>query len=567
MSPTSKRSGFLIAGVALVGIGLILLAVPRNLGFAVWLGRVWPLFLVLAGLFRVIGFAIERRPRSPLGGALLAAVGLVLLASRIEPESNLFAIYGKYWIVVLGIYSLAEMVRFYSHRQGDGAQPRLFSIPKLLMVMLIAGTGILSSRVAGSRKSMLSMLRIPSGQSSLTDSGTLQTYTFEDPPSLAETGDAATATINNSRGDINIVGGTRSLRVILSKSVTALGEAEAHNLADQIKLVVERTPGGIRIGTNREQVNGDFTTNMRIEVPRGLALAVNSSKGSVLLKGSDGPVSISALAGAVSVAQIAGDVDIVLNGSSSLDASSVVGNLSVEGAKDARISNISGGLNLKANNGSIDLRDVRGPVKLDAPTCRIKAANLFENSTIKSGSSTIDVTRSASLVIEGPGSTITAQQVNGDLQINSSDGSVRLTSVQGGVTLSVSRSTVLLDGLNGETRVKASYAPVSVKNMRGSAFIETSYDRILIIPGEAITDIQAKNSHGDIRMALPESSEFQLIAEATSGLIKCPSLFGHPNQTGLGANLFYGGSGPRIALTTVDGNIVLEQAGSRRHPN
>src|SRR5262249_41179943 len=162
------------------------------------------------------------------------------------------------------------------------------------------------SRVAGSGKSMLSMLRISSGQPNLTDSGTPQTYTFEDPPSLAETGGAGTATIINSRGDINIVGGTRSLRVILSKSVSALGETQAHNLADQIKLVVERTPGGIRIGTNREQVNGDFTTNMRIEVPRSLALSVNSSKGSVLLKGSDGPVSINALAGAVSVAQIAG---------------------------------------------------------------------------------------------------------------------------------------------------------------------------------------------------------------------------------------------------------------------
>jgi DUF4097 and DUF4098 domain-containing protein YvlB len=564
LGAAGKRSGILVAGIMLVAVGVILLIAPRSVGLAAWLGRLWPLFLVLAGLFRVAGFAIERRPRSPLGGALLVAVGIVLLVAKTDSEPNLLAIYGKYWIVVLGIYSLAELLRFYSHRQGDGAQPRLFSIPKLLTILFIGGTGILSGRAADTSRALFSSVRIPASLASLTDSGAPHTYTFEDPPRVIETGGAATATISNSRGDINIVGGARSLRIVLIKILTALGETEARNVADQIKLSVERIPGGIRINTNRDQVGGDFKTNMRIELPPGLAIAVANNGGTVSLSRADGPLSINATRGAVSVAQVAGNVDVLLDGSSGLDASQVGGNLSVQGARDAKIASIGGGLDLKASNGSVDLSDVRGPVRLDAPSCKIKAANLVENSVINSGDSTIDVVKASSLAIDGPGSRIRAQQVNGDLQISSSGGSVQLMAIQGAVTLSASHSSVAIDGLKGEARVRAAYAPVAVRNLRGSAFLETSYGRLLISPGDEVAEIRANNNHGDIKIDLPRSAGFQLSAAVAKGYIRCPNVFGSPNLVAGGASLAFGNSGPVIVLTTVDGDIVLEQVGSHR---
>jgi len=559
-----KRSGILIAGVLFVAAGVALIIAPRNLGLAVWLERLWPMFLVLAGLLSFAGFAIERRPRSPLGGALLVAVGSLLLAGRIDSHSGPVRTYGKYWILVLGIYSLAELLRFYSHRHGEGQQPRLFSVPKLITILLIAGTGILSNRVAGKGQSLLEMAKIPAGLAVLNGSGGPHPYSFEDPPTIAGTGGAEIATITNYKGDVSLVGGSESLKVTLIKAVTALGETEARKLADQIKLVVERTPGGIRISTNRDQVTGDFKTHLKIEMPSGLAIAVSNNSGAVSLSRADGPLTINAIGSAVSLARIAGSVDVSLNGSSSLDASNVGGNLSVEGAKDARIANVGGAVDLKGSNGAFDLRDVRGPVKLKAASCKIRAANLIDKSTIESGDSAIDVIRASSLAIVGPGSSIRAQQVNGDLQIKSSDGSVRLASIQGDLTLSASHSSVVIDGLNGEAHVQASYAPVDVKNFRGSAIIENSYDRIVITPGDTLADIQAKNNHGDIRMALPKSGEFQLSAEAAQGSIKCPTHYGSPNMAGPGENLFFGLSGPRIVLTTVQGNIVLEQAGRHR---
>jgi DUF4097 and DUF4098 domain-containing protein YvlB len=563
---TGKRSGILFAGVVLVFAGVILLIAPQSAGLAVWLGRVWPLFLVLAGLFRVAGFAIERKPRSPLGGALLVAVGLVLLAGRVDSESNALAIYGKYWMVVLGVYSSAELLRFYSHRHGEGPQPKFFSISKLLVVLLIVSTGILSSRLAAGSMRLFSVIRIPESLASLADSGGIRPYTFEDTSSVTEIEGGSTVTITNSGGDLNVVGGAGALRVVLAKTINAASETDAHSLADRIKLVIEKGAGGVRIRTNRDGVGEDLKTSLRVELPRGVQLAVTSSEGSVSLSHTDGPLWLSAARGPVSIVDISDNVQIILDGSSNLEASNIAGSLSIERGRDAKIANVQGSLEIKASNGSVELHGVRGPINLDVPSCRIKASDLLASAIIKSGHSTIDVLRSSSLSINGAATTIKAEQVNGDLNISSSDGSVRLLAIQGAVAVSASRSSVVIDGLKGEARVQASYAPVAIKNFRGAAFIETSYDRIAIMPGDPVADIQVKNSHGDIRMTLPRSGEFQLNAEAAQGSIRCPGVLGNPILDGTGSSLSVGSLGPRIVLNTVQGDIALEQAGSGQRP-
>jgi hypothetical protein len=351
LGATSERLGIPFAGIALVVTGVILLIALGSVGFAVWLGRLWPLFLILAGLFRVASFAIGPRPRSPLGGMLLAAVGLVLLAGKIDSQSNPLAIYGTYWIVVLGIYSAAELLRFYCHRQGDGPQPRFFSIPKFLVVLLIASTGILSGRIAGKTRSLFSMVKVPASLANLTDSAGPRAYSFEDPASVTEVTGNSTAMISNPMGDTIVSGGADFLRVVLKKTFNAPSDADAHDLAERIKLVVEKTPDGIRIGTNRDRVAGDFKTDLKIELPRGLAISVNSGNGAVSLSRAERQFSVNAAGGPVSVSQIKGGVDLALDGTGSLDASNVAGNLSVQGARDAKITNIGGGLDLKASNG------------------------------------------------------------------------------------------------------------------------------------------------------------------------------------------------------------------------
>jgi hypothetical protein len=78
--------------------------------------------------------------------------------------------------------------------------------------------------------------------------------------------------ISNSMGDASVSGGADFLRVVLKKTLNARSDADAHDLAERIKLVVEKNPDGMRIGTNRDRVAGDFKTDLKIELPRGLAV-------------------------------------------------------------------------------------------------------------------------------------------------------------------------------------------------------------------------------------------------------------------------------------------------------
>src|SRR5215468_3607849 len=115
MSAQSKSArGTLLLGLVLVAAGVLFFIAPGS-SVAGWLMRLWPVFLVCAGVARVMGFAVERKPRSPIGGMLLIIIGVLFFVSRFHTELNALQIYGRYWIVLLGVFASVELIRFYSH--------------------------------------------------------------------------------------------------------------------------------------------------------------------------------------------------------------------------------------------------------------------------------------------------------------------------------------------------------------------------------------------------------------------------------------------------------------------
>src|SRR5215470_4221976 len=112
---SKKRRGLLLLGLLLVAGGTVFVIAPHHTGLTDWLVRLWPVFLICAGVVRVMGFAVERKPRSPMGGMLLIVIGVLFLASRFQPDLNALQIYGRYWLLLLGVFAGVELVRYYSH--------------------------------------------------------------------------------------------------------------------------------------------------------------------------------------------------------------------------------------------------------------------------------------------------------------------------------------------------------------------------------------------------------------------------------------------------------------------
>src|SRR5437016_5313718 len=137
----TNRRGTLLLGVLLLGVGLVLILAPAGSGIAGWLIQLWPVFLICAGVVRVMGFAVERKPRSPLVGMLLIIIGVLFLAARFQPGLNALQVYGRYWVLLLIVFAGVELVRYYSHRHTEGPPPHVLTPIRVLVVLLIVVTG------------------------------------------------------------------------------------------------------------------------------------------------------------------------------------------------------------------------------------------------------------------------------------------------------------------------------------------------------------------------------------------------------------------------------------------
>ena len=76
--PATRRNNkalVLLSGLLFLAAAALLFSSSRST-LTDWLMRLWPVFLVCAGIVRVMGFAAERKPKSPLGGMLLIILGL-----------------------------------------------------------------------------------------------------------------------------------------------------------------------------------------------------------------------------------------------------------------------------------------------------------------------------------------------------------------------------------------------------------------------------------------------------------------------------------------------------------
>ncbi|HET9532742.1 MAG TPA: DUF4097 family beta strand repeat-containing protein [Blastocatellia bacterium] len=559
-----KGKGLLLIGLLLLAAGLVFFFIPDGAGLAELFMRLWPVFLICAGVVRVMGYAIERNPRSPVGGMFLIIIGVLFFASRFHSDLNAIQIYGRYWLVLLLIFAAVELLRFYSHRHTEGPPPRLFTAWRLVVIALIIASGVVANRVS-THPSVLSALRLPGLLGSLRDSVVGETYNFTDSPVVAaQAGPGTKIIIDNSYGNVKVTGGSPFVRATLSKGVRAWSEADARKISEQIRLQITPTSEGLRVSTNRDEISQQFTTDIQVEVPYSVLLSITDSYGSVSASGIQGDLSVKAAYGKADVSNITGNVNLGLSYSDA-DASNITGNLKISGAKRVRVSGIGGRLELGANHGTVELRSVTGPADINAPFSRISAQDLGGAASIKTEHGSIKVLRALDLSITAPHSNVRAESISGDLKIFSSNSDIQLKSIAGEAIIAAERSSVSGDDLRGAIDVETSHGDVSIKSFYEGVRVVTSYRNVsLVAATEPVGDIVVDNSHGEIKLVLPQSSRFQIDASSDNGQVKQTGFTGI-SQSSRGSLLAVQGTdGPFIKLKTTYKDITIQASNSRQ---
>jgi DUF4097 and DUF4098 domain-containing protein YvlB/uncharacterized membrane protein HdeD (DUF308 family) len=562
-SRRNNKRGTLLLGLLLVGVGVLVLLAPAGLGIRGWLMRLWPILLICAGVIRVMGFAVERKPRSPVGGMLLIIIGALFFVSRFHTDLNAVALYGRYWILLLLIFAGIELVRFYSHRHTYGPPPRLLTVGRIIVVIFIISTGLLASHMANS-PAVLSALQLPRFLDGLRDSVAGQSFDFTDAAvESREFTQGMKITVANSYGNVKVNGGSQSVKATLTKRVRGWNSDDARRIAEQVSLTITRTSDGLLITTTRNEVNQDFTTDIQIDVPLSANLVANNSYGAVAVSNLQNNVQIKTSHGQADVNQINGNVKCDLSYANA-NASNINGDLIVNGAKGARLSNINGAVELAARNDTVELNMISGPAHVNAPFCSIRAQGLQSESELKTEHGKVEVTGAASLIIEAPFSDVRAQTINGDVAVNSSSSNIQLITVSGAIEVNADKSNVSVEDAHGEVVIDTSHGEVAVKDFYEGVHVETSYGTVTIIAAKPPeNDIDVKNSHGEIKLVLPSSSQFLLNAASENGEIRPIGFSGLTSRTReplIAAN----GDGPNIILRTSFRNITIQASSAHQ---
>jgi DUF4097 and DUF4098 domain-containing protein YvlB len=554
----------LLLGLLLIAIGLSL-ALPGSREAAIdWLMKLWPVFLICAGVIRVMGFAVERKPRSPLGGTLLIAAGVLFLAGRLHADLNVLQVYGRYWPALLVLYGSVELIRFYTHRHTDRSPARALTVGRALVIITIILTGVVANRLA-TNPSVLSALRLPDFLSSLRDAVVGKSFVFTDEPFIASGLSAGTKiSINNRFGNVRVKGGGERLSVTLSKSIRAWDEKDAAKTAREIRLQVDRSGDGLFISTNREQSSEQFTTDLDIEMPSEVALVLTGGHGSMSAESVTGLVEIKARHSDVALKKITGPVNLDLSYSNAA-IEDVTGNIEMKGAKRVSLINITGEVDLAASNGTVELRQISGEARVNAPFCSIIAEGLGAPSLLKTEHARVQVRRTVDLEIKAPHSEISASEVAGNLEIESSHRRVNVADIAGELRISGKHSTIAAERLGGPADISTSHGEVIIKDFNDAVSVETSYrDVALESLAAPEADIRVKNAHGAIRLVLPRASQFQLDAASDNGRVLPIGFEGSAESSGGSLLSGRGSNGPTIKLKTSYKDIVITAAGARQ---
>jgi uncharacterized membrane protein HdeD (DUF308 family) len=553
-----SRRGTLLLGLLLIACGGLFFIAPSS-SAAAWIVKLWPVFLICAGVARIMGFAVERKPRTPIGGLLLIVIGVLFLGSRFHPELNALQIYGRYWLLLLIVFASVDIVRHYSHRPGYGPPPKLFSIGRLMIVLLIVTTGVLANRV-GRNQSLLSALHLGGLWGGVRDSLVGQSYSFTDEPVTSQLKAGQKVIVDNRYGSVRISGGASTLRATLVKRVNAWGEDEARRTAQQLRLVISEGGDGLTITTNRAELDGRFTTDIQVELPKWTPLSVSNSFGSVSISNIQDTVSARVSHGDLRVSGIDGNVAADLS-YSDFDASNVTGDVKATGFKKATANNVSGSIDFSGKNGSVELRKIGGAVQVNAPLSRIVGQDLGSECWVKTERGSVDINGAAELSIEAPYSEVKAINVEGDTRVNSSHGSIKVASIGGDLEITSEDASVTADDVRGESVIQTSRGDVVLRGFREGARVLTSYRDVTLVPsGLPSGDIEVTNSHGGIKLVVPTASRFQLDAATQGGRIKFLGLAGLGGETD-SVNVAYGTNGPTIKLRTSYKDVLIQGSG------
>ncbi len=570
-----KRIATLLLGIGLIGVGLLFFVAPERAVAVQILMRIWPVFLILAGIVRVVGYLIDRRPRSPVGGMMIAALGGILFSASLLGHFSFIQILSKYWFWMLLAYLTGRLLRQYTHRIEDGVRASAFSPGAVVVMLLIVGSGLAANFAAKKGQTGINFR--------IGDWG-VGNYVFGNQHSIEDESPQSFAIASNTRlyisdanGDIEVNSAPQAQATArLIKHIRAIGAEEATEIAKNIHLQITPNGASHQFNITSSGVQQDFSVTVLLTLPQNLSAGVeiNNAHGAVKLVGLQGAHSIRG-AERVEISRNIGNVTVE-NPRGAIAFDQIQGQVSlINTRREAHLRAISGPITLDVRGGRVSLGQASGPVQLRAMDAQIEISEIGAGAPAVSGQRIVNVEQahnsrinireiSGAVTINAERSRIDAEEINGDFQIDSSSDRVRIDRINGAVWIKSENGDVEIEEVKGSTTVDAT-RDITVRNFLGPLRVASRQGTIRLETSEKLNaDIRAVNDRGKIRVSVPEDGGFRLDANTGRGRVKVRGfdrIVWSRDERSYATGYNISESAPLISLRAERGEIQLQSSG------
>jgi hypothetical protein len=458
---------------------------------------------------------LQRRlmqPRSIVGPLILLALGVLFLLAQTGKISwaNIAMWYARWWPLVLvlaGVLLVTEWALDQrAHAAGQQYRGRTVGGGIIFLLILLAVFGL------GSREAYKHW-NWGNGQYGFTfpniDLALGEPHDFDDSMNFAAP-DGASLLIRNPQGDVTVTGSSDDDQVHVSVHKEVHAHSDEAASAKEEKMQPKLTTSGKSLTLDVLSMEGG-KADLTLQVPRNLAVTVNSVSGDIEIDQLHGDVSVSSGKGDVTLSAITGAVSAHINSThSSFSAHSVTGPVNMDGnVGDVNVTDITGHVSLSGDFfGDTHAEHINGPLDFHSSRTGFGVARL-------DGSLDLD------------SDTLNADQMLGPVQLYTKYG-----------------KDITLDRVQGDTSV--------ANNGKGSVSITTT------TPSAGVKIV---NHNGNVDLGLPDHTGFTLDATTNGGDIE--NDFNLNNEKVNGKSFINGavnGGGPRISITTNNGDVTVRKA-------
>lgn len=204
--------------------------------------------------------------------------------------------------------------------------------------------------------------------------------------------DGALLELDNVNGAVGIDAWDRDeVRLVAEKKVRADDQAKAREVLKQVQVSVQQEGGGLQVVTRIPKTGGgildwmtgdnvNVSVSYRLQVPRRARLDVETTNGTLRVKGTQGEAILETTNGAISIADLDGDLRLssTNGGIEATDVAGAVRASTTNGGIEVRLREVPSGseLSFQTTNGSVDVAlpsDIRASVDIATSNGRISS--------------------------------------------------------------------------------------------------------------------------------------------------------------------------------------------------